>query len=166
MDGDTGSGAFALPLELDTYVQKSIAHLLEPCACRQHLDSKLSEAEDHRRQLQLQVHELYSRLEEADCKCAKAKVQWSLLHYRKWRLGSLLRDNSIMSFKAFSGTRFVHFWLSMKHYSCWMAARGMLECPSFEAADRRLAETGGSLQGGDARMRITDSGVCTTGKWV
>ncbi|CAM6010163.1 unnamed protein product [Sphagnum balticum] len=75
MDGDTGSGTFALPLELDTYVQKSIAHLLEPCACRQHLDSKLSESEDHRRQLQLQVHELHSRLEEADCKCAKAKQE-------------------------------------------------------------------------------------------
>jgi hypothetical protein len=79
-------------------------------------------------------------------------------------IGSLLRDDSIMLFKAFSGTRFVRFWLSMKHYSCWMAARGMLECASFEAADCRLAETGRSLQGGDARMRITDSGVCTTGK--
>lgn len=70
------AGGLSLPAELDTYVQDSILHMLEPCSCQEHLQPKLAEAEDSQRQMQLHVHKLLRRLEETEVKCAKSRVHF------------------------------------------------------------------------------------------
>jgi hypothetical protein len=73
MDGDTRGVTFSLLLKFNTYMFKSIAHLMQPCDCQECLEIKLFESQGHNIQLQLQLHEMHSCFEEVDDKCTKAK---------------------------------------------------------------------------------------------
>jgi len=79
---NNGDTVVCLPPHLDTYLQKSIFHMLaEPCSCQRHLEVKLAEAVDSQRQMQNQVHVLLRRLEEAEAKCAKSRVRKLRNHF-------------------------------------------------------------------------------------
>ncbi|BBN16865.1 hypothetical protein MPTK1_7g09960 [Marchantia polymorpha subsp. ruderalis] len=66
---------FALPAELDTYMQDSIFHMLGFCTYEDRLKKKLSRAEESQRDLALQLQQMQFRLRESDHKRAKSKEE-------------------------------------------------------------------------------------------
>ncbi|KAG6550471.1 hypothetical protein Mapa_007945 [Marchantia paleacea] len=66
---------FALPAELDAYMQDSIFHMLGFCTYEDRLKKKLSRAEESQRDLALQLQQMQFRLRESDHKRAKSKEE-------------------------------------------------------------------------------------------
>ncbi|CAM6106277.1 unnamed protein product [Calypogeia fissa] len=69
------SDQYALPAELDTYMQESIFHMLGFCTWEDNLNQKLSKAEESYQDLALQMQHVQLRLRELEYKRAKSKEE-------------------------------------------------------------------------------------------
>lgn len=78
-----GDNQYALPAELDSYMQESIFHMLGFCSSEDHMNEQLSKAEESYRDLASQMQHVQLRLRELDYKRTKSKVRYDCVVYSK-----------------------------------------------------------------------------------